>query len=78
MELGEKQEQNISQCEESGFIYIYNVCSVCVCVYIYIYRYRYTCIYIYKHYFANKDPSSQGYGFSSGHVWMLELDCEES
>ena len=22
------------------------------------------------HYFANKDPSSQGYGFSSGHVWM--------
>ena len=23
-------------------------------------------------------PSSQGYGFSSGHVWMLELDCEES
>ena len=23
-----------------------------------------------KHYFANKDPSSQCYGFSSGHVWM--------
>ena len=22
------------------------------------------------HYFANKGPSSQGYGFSSGHVWM--------
>ena len=22
-------------------------------------------------------PSSQGYGFSSGHVWMWELDCEE-
>ena len=21
---------------------------------------------------------SQGYGFSSGHVWMWELDCEES
>ena len=21
-------------------------------------------------YFANKDLSSQGYGFSSGHVWM--------
>ena len=30
------------------------------------------------HYFANKGPSSQGYGFSSGHVWMRELDCEES
>ena len=29
-------------------------------------------------YFANKGPSSQGYGFSSGHVWMWELDCEES
>ena len=22
------------------------------------------------HYFANKGPSSQGYSFSSGHVWM--------
>ena len=31
-----------------------------------------------RHYFVNKDPSSQGYGFSSGHVWMWELDCEES
>ena len=25
-----------------------------------------------------KGPSSQGYGFSSGHVWIWELDCEES
>ena len=25
-----------------------------------------------------KGPSSQGYGFSSGHVRMWELDCEES
>ena len=31
-----------------------------------------------RHYFADKDPSSQGYGFSSSHVWMWELDCEES
>ena len=23
-----------------------------------------------KHYFVNKGPSSQGYGFSSGHVWV--------
>ena len=23
-----------------------------------------------RHYFVNKGPSSQGYGFSSGHVWM--------
>ena len=23
-----------------------------------------------RHYFANKSPSSQGYGFSSSHVWM--------
>ena len=29
------------------------------------------------HYFANKGPSNQGYGFSSGHLWMWELDCEE-
>ena len=27
---------------------------------------------------VNKGPSSQGYGFSSSHVWMWELDCEES
>ena len=26
----------------------------------------------------NKGSSSQGYGFSCGHVWMWELDCEES
>ena len=31
-----------------------------------------------RHYFANKGPSSQGYGFSSSHVWLWELDCEES
>ena len=23
-----------------------------------------------RYYFANKGPSSQGYGFSSSHVWM--------
>ena len=27
-----------------------------------------------RHYFANKDPSSQSYGFSSSHVWMWEVD----
>ena len=31
-----------------------------------------------RHYFANKGPSSQGYGFPSSHVRMWELDCEES
>ena len=31
-----------------------------------------------RHYFAYKGPSSQSYGFSSSHVWMWELDCEES
>ena len=31
-----------------------------------------------RYYFANKGPSSQGYGFSSGYIWMLGLDCEES
>ena len=29
-------------------------------------------------YFANKGPSSQSYGFSSSHVWMLELGSKES
>ena len=27
-----------------------------------------------RHYFASKGPSSQSYGFCSGHVWMWELD----
>ena len=31
-----------------------------------------------RHYFVNKDPSSQGYVFSSGQVWMWELDYKES
>ena len=31
-----------------------------------------------RYYFANKGPSSQGYGFSSSYVWMWELDYKES
>ena len=31
-----------------------------------------------RHYFADKGPSSQSYGFSSGHIWMWQLDHKES
>ena len=31
-----------------------------------------------RHYFGNKGPSSQSYGFSSGYVWIWELDYKES
>ena len=31
-----------------------------------------------RHYFVNKGLSSRGYGFSSGHGWMRELDYKES
>ena len=31
-----------------------------------------------RHYFANKCPSSQRYGFSSSNVWMWELDHKDS
>ena len=31
-----------------------------------------------RYYFANKGPSSKGYGFSSSHVWMRELNYKES
>ena len=31
-----------------------------------------------RHYFASKGPYSQGYGFSSSHVWMWQLDYKES
>ena len=49
-------------------VYKYNVC-----VYIYIYTHT----YIHTHYFANKGPYSQSYGFSSSHVWIWELDHKE-
>ena len=31
-----------------------------------------------RHYFANKGPSCQSYGFFSSHVWILELDYKEN
>ena len=31
-----------------------------------------------RYYFTNKGPSSQGYGFSIGHVWMWELDYKKA
>ena len=31
-----------------------------------------------RHYFTNRGPSSQGYGFSNSHVWMWEFDYKES
>ena len=31
-----------------------------------------------RHYFADKGPSSQSYGFSTSHVWMWNLDHKES
>ena len=31
-----------------------------------------------RHYSVNKGPSRQGYGFSSSHVWMWELDYKQS
>ena len=31
-----------------------------------------------RHYYPNKGPSSESYGFSSSHVWMWELDYKES
>ena len=36
------------------------------------------CIKKQRPHFADKSPYRQGYGFSSCHVWMWELDCEES
>ena len=38
----------------------------------------YVCFKKQRHYIANKGLFSQGCSFSSGHVWMWELDCEES
>ena len=35
------------------------------------------CIKEQRHHFADQGPYSQGYGFSSSHVWMWELDHKE-
>ena len=35
------------------------------------------CINKQRHHFANKDPFSQSYGFSSSHVQMQELDHKD-
>ena len=35
------------------------------------------CVKKQRHSFANKGLSSQGYGFSSSHVWFWELDRKE-
>ena len=35
------------------------------------------CIKKQRHHFADKDPSSQSYGFSSSHIWLWELDHKE-
>ena len=31
-----------------------------------------------RHYFVNKGPSSQGYGFSNGHIWMCEWTVKKA
>ena len=31
-----------------------------------------------RHYFVNKGPSTHGYGFSSSHLWMWDLNYKES
>ena len=30
-----------------------------------------------RHYFSNQGPSGWGYGFSSSHIWIWELDYKE-
>ena len=35
------------------------------------------CIKKQRHYFANKGPYSESYGFTSSHAWMWELDHKE-
>ena len=51
------------------------VCSIHLCLFFCL---AYRVIDKQRHYFANKGPSHQGCGFTSSHVWMWELDCEES
>ena len=47
------------------------------CIYMYIQSYIYRAIYTAQYVQCNIYRASQGYGFSCGHAWMRELDCEE-
>ena len=40
-------------------------------------QHGFICHGVFTEVFANKCPSSQGYGFSSSHMWMWELDYKE-
>ena len=55
-------------------------CSASLIIYVIANRYDNPRQHIQKqrHYFADKDPSGQSYGFSSSHIWMWELDYKES
>ena len=51
-------------------MWVTNCCTITL-----LYRLQIT---LFTNYFADKGPSSQGYGFSRSHVRIWELDCEES
>ena len=48
----------------------WSVRSFALSITIYIYIYIYIYVKKLRHYFDNKSPSSQSYGFSCSHVWM--------
>ena len=58
-----------------GQICLYSRCFLTSYFYIAVPRHH---IKKQRHYFVNNGPSSKGYGFSSGHVWMWELAYKES
>ena len=55
-----------------------NSCLFCSPVLIFLKWFKTLHLYLSFPIPLNKGPSSQGYGFFSGHIWLWELDCEES
>ena len=58
---------------EKEWIYIYIYTHICILIYVYV-----PLCYISKISIALKINYTPVLGFSSGHVWMWELDCEDS
>ena len=54
------------------------LCSLTIFLFLFFWLYYFLYILLQRHYFVNKGPSSQGYGFPSGHARMWELDYKES
>ena len=93
LKFNQKPETGFLYCLHNAFLLLTVICWVSsvyqadtkITFHVYIYKWilkrplqQSSCLPILDIRQLSFSPSSQGYGFSSGHVWIWELDCEES